>query len=310
MAFTRIHHVGMLVDELETGRRVYCDGFGLSVDEHRSPWPDGRTGDFDGVRSIEIPLGEMHLEISAPQDEDSPAARFVAERRAGMYYLSFASDDIQVDVQMLKDNGIQTEGSWDGEGPVFLDPSTCLGLRFQITPEDNYFVHPYYKGDGTLTGMAHVGIAARSVDEIRALLGGAFGLFEDLTQETGLSENMERDPNEPANDPVHLIEYPIGGSVIEISIPLDETSGTARLVQQRAVLGAVYHHICPFAQDVHRAVDMGLAVGIQQIGTIPPKEVSTQATAWFHPRTCAGTLVEIWNRPPGKQHTKWQRPGK
>lgn len=302
MAFTRIHHVGILVGDLEVGRRVFGDGFGLAVDEPRTPWPEGRVGDFDEVRSIEIPIGEMHLEISTPTDQASPAGRFLAERRGGIYYLSLASDNIQADVSMVTAKGVKVEGTWDGRGPVFLDPSTCLGLRFQIAPEDHYYVHPYHRGDGTLTGMAHVGIAARSVDEIRKLLGETFGLYEDRSGEERPEPRPQPAPSEPAGDPVHILEFPLGGSAIEISIPLDEVSGTARLVAQRATLGAVYHHICPFAPDVHRAVERAKAAGLEQIGSIPPREQTIRATAWFHPRSCAGTLVEIWNRPPGERH--------
>ncbi len=272
------------------------------MDEHRSPWPEGRAGDFKGVRSVEVPIGEMHLEIGVPVDPANPAGQLLAERRGGMYYVSLASDNIAADVTMLTSKGIKIEGPWDGRGPVFLDPATCLGLRFQITPEDDYYVHPYFKGDGTLTGMAHIGIAARSADEIRKLLGETFGLYEDHGNEQRLEAPPARASNEPASDPVQILEFPLGGSAIEISIPLDEVSGTARLVAQRATLGAVYHHICPFALDVHRAVEGAKAAGLEQIGSIPPREESIQATAWFHPRSCAGTLVEIWNRPPGPNH--------
>ncbi|HLF08557.1 MAG TPA: VOC family protein [Dehalococcoidia bacterium] len=308
MAFTKIDHVGLLVDDLEVGRHVFCEGWGLAVDEHRSPWPQGRQGTFDGVTSIEIPIGEMYLEISKPNDSASPAAQFVSERRSGMYYMSFASDDIVRDVRMLKENGITVHGEWNGEGPVFLDLTTTLGLLIQVVPHENYFVHPYYKGDGTFTGMAHVGLAARDEHEVRDLFARKFGLREDLltrSQENrpaAQARQPERDPNRAAGDPVHILEFPVGGSVLEISIPTTDDSGTARLVAQRATLGAVYHHICPFAPDVHRAVEMGKVAGLQQIGTIPPREQTTRATAWFHPRTCAGTLIEIWNRPPGVEH--------
>ena len=143
MSFTKVDHVGILVDDLEVGKRVFCDGWGLAVDEHRSPWPQGRPGTFDGVTSIEIPIGEMHLEISKPNDDSSAAAQFVAERRSGMYYMSFASNDIVNDVKMLQQNGIGLQGEWSGEGPVFLDFKTTLGLLIQITREENYYVHPY-----------------------------------------------------------------------------------------------------------------------------------------------------------------------
>lgn len=307
MAFTKVDHVGILVQDLGVGRHVFCEGWGLAVDEHRSPWPQGRPGTFDGVTSIEIPIGEMFLELSVPSDSASPAAQFVAERRAGMYYVSFASDDIENDVKMLTSHGVKIEGQWDGKGPVFLDPITTLGLYLQITPEEHYHVHPYYKGDGTFTGMAHVGIAARDAEEVRGLFRNKFELPEDLqtrNQNPAPAEERAaaRDPNRPAGDPVRILEFPIGGSVLEISIPTTDDSGTARLVQQRATLGAVYHHICPFAPDVHKAVEMGKAAGLQQIGSIAPREETTRATAWFDPRTCAGTLIEIWNRPPGIEH--------
>ena len=114
MAFTKVHHIGILVDELEVGRHVFCDGWGLAVNEHHSPWPDGRPGTIDGTTSIEIPIGEMYLEISAPDGDTGPAAEFVADRRAGMYWIALASSDLAADVAMLQANGVATEGEWDG----------------------------------------------------------------------------------------------------------------------------------------------------------------------------------------------------
>jgi catechol 2,3-dioxygenase-like lactoylglutathione lyase family enzyme len=299
MAFTKIDHVGILVDDLEVGRHVFCEGWGLSVDEHRSPWPVGRPGTFDGVTSIEIPIGEMYIEVSKPNDSESPAARFVADRRAGMYYVSMASSDIENDVKMLTSRGAKIQGEWSGKGPVFLDPASTLGVYFQITPEENYYVHPYYKGDGTFTGMAHIGLAGRNPAETRHLLGEVFGLHEDKSMERGQEPPRDREPGRAAGDPVHLLEYPIGGSVIEISHPTTDDSGTARLVRERATLGATFHHICPWTPDVYKAVEKGKAAGLQQIGSLPP---SGGGVGWFHPRTCAGTLIEIWSRRPGGEH--------
>ena len=210
MAFMKVDHVAMLADDIAVGKHVFCDGWGLAINEHRSPWPQGRPGTFDGVTSIEIPIGEMYLEISKPNDTTSPAARFVVEHRAGMYHIALASNDLPADVRLLQDRGIRVAGEWDGRGAVFLDPTTTLGLRIRVVPEEGYYVHPYYRGDGTFTGMGHIGIAARSADEIRALFGGAFGLREDKTAERGGEPPPDFDPARPASDPVHLIEYPLG----------------------------------------------------------------------------------------------------
>ena len=303
MAFTRAHHVGLVTGDLEQARHVLCDGFGLSIDEHRTPWPQGVTG-YDGTTLLEFPIGEMYYEVARPNDTESGAAQFLASSngRGGIYYISFASDDITSDVNGLLSRGIRLKEDWDGKSPVFLDPATCLGLGIQITHEESYHVHPYYRGNGSLMGMAHLGVAARSIEETRHFWADMFGLNEDKTVERGIEPTPEDRPARAADDPVHILEYPIGGTVIEISHPTTPDSGTARLVAQRGPLGAVYHHTCPFAPDVHRFVEQVAAAGLQQIGTIPPREQTNRATAWFHPRTCLGMLVEVWNRPPGQGH--------
>ena len=303
MALTRIHHVGMVTGDLENARHLFCDGFGLSVDEHRTPWPQGRSGNGNALSVVEFPIGEMYYEVTAPNDSDSSAARFLeaSSGRGGIHYISIASNDIGKDVQSLVDKGIKLLGDWHGEGPVFLDPANCLGLEIQIIPDDTYFVHPSFRGKGLVMGMAHVGLAARSAEEIRNFWGEIMGLSEDKSMERGLERDPARAPR-PAGDPVHLLEFPLGGSVVEVSVPTTDDSGTARLVAQRATQGAVYHHTCPYTPDVHAFTEGAVAAGIQQIGSIPPKEERERVVAWFHPRSCLGMLVEAWNRPSGDGH--------
>ena len=316
MTITRVHHVGLVNGDLENARHVFVDGFGLSVDEHRTPLPQGAPG-HDGTTILEFPIGELYYEVAKPDDSDSEPAQYLASTngRGGMYYISLATDNIAGEIQGILRRGGKLKGDWDGESPVFLDPTTSLGLRIQITPEDNYFVHPYYKGNGTCTGLAHVGIAARDPRESQGFWGGILGIREDTIVRSGGGTWEERrvqdapDPNQPrraADDPVFILEYPIGGTVIEISHPTTTDSGTARLVASRATLGAVYHHTAPFAPDVHRFIEQAVPAGLEQIGSIPAREVTTRATAWFHPRTCLGMLVEPWNRAPGEEHYKAQ----
>ena len=316
MAITRIHHVGLVNGDLDHARHVLVEGFGLSVDEHRTPLPEGRPG-YDGTTILEFPIGEMHYEVAKPNDSDSEAAQYLAASngRGGMFYLSLASNDMASDIPAILSRGGKLKGDWDGKSPVFLDPSTSLGLRIQITPDDDYFVHPYYMGNGTCTGMAHIGIAARDPEESRSFWTTILNLREDMLERASRgvwAERVEQDSNDPnrgrgaAGDPVYILEYPIGGSVIEISHPTTTDSGTARLVASRATLGAVFHHTAPFAPDVHRFVDQAVAAGLEQIGSIPAREVTTRATGWFHPRACLGMLLEPWNRPAGVEHYKVQ----
>jgi catechol 2,3-dioxygenase-like lactoylglutathione lyase family enzyme len=312
MAIIKVHHVGLVNGDLDHARHVLVDGFGLMVDEHRSPFPNGRPG-YDDTTVLEFPIGEMCYEVARPNNPESEAARFLASTngRGGIYYLSLASNDFANDVAAIIRRGGKLQGDWDGKGPVVLDPTTSLGLRIQITPDDDYFVHPYFKGNGAVTGMAHIGIAARDPEESRGFWGNILGLREDTIVRAGGGDWATRraqdatDPNRrrgAADDPVFILEYPLGGTVIEISHPTTDDSGTARLVATRGPLGAVFHHTAPFAPDVHRFVEQARAAGLQQIGSIPPREVSVRATAWFHPSSVLGMLLEPWNRPPGEEH--------
>ena len=303
MAFTKIHHVGLVNGDLDHARHILEAGFGLSLDEHRTPSP-GIPG-YDGTTVLQFPIGEMYYEVAKPGDSASEPAQYLeaTNGRGGMYYLSLASNDIAADVQGLQSRGVKIKGDWDGKGPVFLDPETTLGLRLQVTPDEPYYVHPYYKGNGTCMGMAHIGLAGRDPEESRNFWSNIVGIREDQTSERGREgPDPNRERRAAADDPVHILEYAIGGTVIEISHPTTTDSGTARLVAQRATLGEVFHHTAPFAPDVHRFIEQAVPAGMEQIGSIPPREVTTRATAWFHPRACLGMLLEPWNRLPGEDH--------
>lgn len=304
MSFTKIHHVGLVNGDLDHAKHVFVEGFGLSLDEHRTPLP-GKPG-YDGTTILEFPIGEMYYEVAKPNDENSAAGQFLAgtNGRGGMYYVAIASDDIENDIKGVISRGGKLAEEWDGKSAVFLNNETSLGLRIQIVPDEQYFVHPYFKGNGTCTGMAHIGIAGRDPELSRTFWGKILGLREDTASERGQDGPNPDRPARAADDPVHILEYPIGGTVIEISHPTTTDSGTARLVASRAQHGAVFHHTAPFAPDVHRFIDQAVPAGMEQIGSIPPKEVTTRATAWFHPRACLGMLLEPWNRLPGDDHYK------
>ena len=139
MAFTRIHHVGIVTPDLDNARKVLVDGFGLAVDEHRTPSPGGDPG-YENTSILEFPIGEMRYEVAKPNSEDSAPGQFLASTggRGGMYYISLASDNFDVDVKMLVDKGVKLRGSIDGQQSVFLDPESVLGLGIQIMAEDNY----------------------------------------------------------------------------------------------------------------------------------------------------------------------------
>ena len=75
MAITRVHHVGLVNGDLDHARQVLVEGFGLAVDEHRSPLP-GRTG-YDGTTILDFPIGVMFYVVAIPYDSTCDAAKFL-----------------------------------------------------------------------------------------------------------------------------------------------------------------------------------------------------------------------------------------
>ena len=307
MALTRVHHVSQIGPDFEVAQNVYANGMGLRVDHHRSPLPDGRPGDIDSTRSIEFPIGEMFVEVSRPLSPDSEAGRFLEERNGvgGMHHVAFATTDIEADTKDLLAKGLRFLQRPEGStAPLYFDPETTMGLLIELIAEDDYHAHPFYRGDGLVTGMAHIGIAARDEKEVKDLFMGKFGMgIMDRPEGTGgagtpISERGDA-PAREADDDVTGIEFPFGGTIIEISVPNDDVSGTARFLASRGGnLGAAWHHICPWAPNVHAFMDRGNAAGMRQLGTIPPREEREEVVGWFHPRSALGTLIEVWNIPP------------
>ena len=91
MALTRVHHVGMVTGDLDYSRHILVDGFGLSVDEHRTPLPGGRLG-HDGTTVLEFPIGEMYYEVARPNDSESHPAHYLASTNGRGGILGFSGN--------------------------------------------------------------------------------------------------------------------------------------------------------------------------------------------------------------------------
>ena len=78
--FTRLHHLGLVVGDLEAAKSLWLDTYGFSVDEERSPLPDGRNVQLDNVNILDIPVGESELEINMANDPNSGTGKFLERR--------------------------------------------------------------------------------------------------------------------------------------------------------------------------------------------------------------------------------------
>lgn len=305
--FRQVHHMGIVVDDLEKARAVLGRGWGLKVNEDRTPGPDGALDTTMNTRFLEFALGQGFIRVFKPLDNVSPMGKFLEERASGgAHHVSLISDTPEYDVTRLMAAGVKLwlppdKKDWDGKGPIYFQPDTTGGVIVQLWPDDGYVVSPQYQGEGIFSKIHHCGIAARTLEDARHFWIDTVGISVDQRRspaETGRSTGREYDPNIPASDPVTILDMPVGQTEIEVSVPTDVRSGTGRFAERFATKGFAIHHICPYAPDVERACAILNERGLQQIGTLPERVPGRSRVGWYHPRSVLGVLMEIWHDVP------------
>jgi catechol 2,3-dioxygenase-like lactoylglutathione lyase family enzyme len=82
MNISRVHHIGIYVNELETALKLYRDGLGLPV-VFQQPW------------MAMLCAGENHVELIQPA-ADAPVRQQPAEQWEGSNHVALETDDIAV----------------------------------------------------------------------------------------------------------------------------------------------------------------------------------------------------------------------
>ena len=125
----RIHHVAVIVRDLDAALELYRDHIGLPL-ELVLPIAS------DGVRIAFLTVGESKIELVEPTDETTGVARFLANKGEGFHHLCFEVPDIAAALGRLAADGIElidTAARRGAEGPVaFLHPRSCHGVLVEL----------------------------------------------------------------------------------------------------------------------------------------------------------------------------------
>jgi methylmalonyl-CoA/ethylmalonyl-CoA epimerase len=100
MAATRIHHLGVAVDDLDEALDAYGRLFGAEV-EHRETVAD------QGVEAVSLRVGEGRVELLSALGPETPVGKFLAKRGPGMHHVAFEVDDVAAELERLAADGAQ-----------------------------------------------------------------------------------------------------------------------------------------------------------------------------------------------------------
>jgi methylmalonyl-CoA/ethylmalonyl-CoA epimerase len=97
--FTKIHHVGIVVRDLEAAYTFYRDTLSL-------PLTKEDIIQDQGVKAALLSLGASEVELLEPIDASTGIARFLERHGEGLHHLCFATEDVNQALAAAKAKGV------------------------------------------------------------------------------------------------------------------------------------------------------------------------------------------------------------
>jgi len=125
----RIHHVALVVADLDAALGLYRDTLGL-------PLTLILPIESDRVRIAFLTAGESRIELVEPTDDTTGVARFLAAKGEGFHHVCFEVPALAAALERIAADGIELidrSPRRGAEGPVaFLHPKSCHGVLVEL----------------------------------------------------------------------------------------------------------------------------------------------------------------------------------
>jgi methylmalonyl-CoA/ethylmalonyl-CoA epimerase len=128
-SFSRVHHVAIIVRDIEASLGFYRDTLGLPVGlvlpiEH------------DQVIIAFLDVGESKIELVQPTSATTGVARFLEKKGEGFHHVCFETPDVDATLSELAQEGVEIidqQARRGAEGPVaFLHARSCPGVLVEL----------------------------------------------------------------------------------------------------------------------------------------------------------------------------------
>ena len=129
MNIGRVHHLGMIVPDLDRAVGGFRDVLGLELD-HTEPYGDELEIAF-------LPCGETLVELIRPLTAEGFSADWLASSGPGIQHVAFEVDDLEAALRELADKGVRPTGAAPRPGAgntiiAFLDPEPFGGIIVEL----------------------------------------------------------------------------------------------------------------------------------------------------------------------------------
>ena len=125
-----IHHIAIVVRDLDAALEFYRDALGLEVTERREV-PD------EGVEIAFLPTGEAEIELLRPLSDEGGVARFLEKRGEGLHHVCLAVEDVGAAMERLQAAGARLLSEeprigTHGTRYVFVHPRSAHGVLLEL----------------------------------------------------------------------------------------------------------------------------------------------------------------------------------
>lgn len=129
-----MHHVAIVVEDVDEALRFYRDALGLELKERRRV-------EAEDVEIAFLPLGESEIELLRPLSSESGVGRFLEKRGEGLHHICLAVDDVDAAMERLQKAGAQVLGDKpqqgaDGTRYLFVHPKSAHGVLIELYEEE------------------------------------------------------------------------------------------------------------------------------------------------------------------------------
>ncbi len=121
----KIHHVGVVVPNLEAAMALWRDVLGLHLTKTA-------TIQDQGVRASLLKVGESEIELLEPLNPENGVGKFLARRGGGLHHVCFETEDVTKELEGARAKGIQLIDQKPRPGLAgmicFLHPKATRGV--------------------------------------------------------------------------------------------------------------------------------------------------------------------------------------
>lgn len=132
-----LDHIAIAVPDLERAIRRFAEDFELEY--------EGRE-DVEAAKTSTafFPLPPTSIELVHPLRGEGPLVKYLEKNRGGLHHLAFVSDDLDADIERLRDKGYEflsesPQPGAHGMRVIFIHPKCSDGVLIELNqPADDH----------------------------------------------------------------------------------------------------------------------------------------------------------------------------